>query len=199
LGLAAVDVKLAATAFVDAIAAAPTGLLLVGAVDTDAAHAAMTPALTQLTSEWLGAPRVAHAPALVAELQQTGVARHPFLCSWLKQRVAEALHLEADDVPTNRGLLELGLDSLMMLQLRGRLEQALGLRLEPAALFSHPTIERLAEHVLQRLGETPAAEKRTALPTPSQPPPPVAGSDFLNALEAMDESQAIRLNEEIRQ
>jgi acyl carrier protein len=195
LGLAALDVELAASALADAIGTAPTGLLLAGAVDAEAAHAAMTPALSQLTSEWLAAPRTARPPALLAELQQTGVDRQAFVRDWLKQRVAEALHVEVNEVPSGRGLLELGLDSLMMLQLRGRLEQAFGLRLEPAALFSHPTIERLAEHVQSRLGRTSTTKERAPIPAAKQLM--ASDSDFLSALEAMDENQAIRLNEEM--
>ncbi|MFF9691156.1 SDR family NAD(P)-dependent oxidoreductase [Streptomyces sp. NPDC014623] len=54
---------------------------------------------------------------------------------------------------------ELGVDSLMSLELRGILNEATGLRLPPTLLFDRPTLSSLADHLVQALdaGEEPAA------------------------------------------
>ncbi|MFE9825595.1 SDR family NAD(P)-dependent oxidoreductase [Streptomyces sp. NPDC005791] len=54
---------------------------------------------------------------------------------------------------------ELGVDSLMSLELRGILNEATGLRLPPTLLFDRPTLSSLADHLVRVLdaGEEPAA------------------------------------------
>ena len=82
----------------------------------------------------------------------------------VRQRVMAILHLDADQVPgPNDRLLDLGFDSLMAVQLRGQLGEALGLAkgLPATLLFDHPTIADMAAHLLQRMspvveGATPA-------------------------------------------
>ncbi|MEQ9137702.1 MAG: SDR family NAD(P)-dependent oxidoreductase [Thalassobaculum sp.] len=58
--------------------------------------------------------------------------------------VAEALGYEPDALPADRGFFDLGLDSLMAVRLRARLEEALGRPVPTAALFAHPTVDALA-------------------------------------------------------
>ncbi|QDI72806.1 polyketide synthase [Streptomyces calvus] len=56
---------------------------------------------------------------------------------------------------------ELGVDSLMSLELRRILNDATGLRLPPTLLFDRPTLSSLADHLVQALdaGEEPAAAR----------------------------------------
>ncbi len=66
-----------------------------------------------------------------------------------------------------QGLFELGMDSLMAVELRSRLEAGLGQALPPTIAFDHPTIERLARHLLDLIapsGAAPAAGLRKADP-----------------------------------
>ena len=56
---------------------------------------------------------------------------------------------ELDD--PGRGLSDLGLDSLLAIELRNRLQQRLGCRLPVTLAFDHPTPERLATYLAREL------------------------------------------------
>jgi SAM-dependent methyltransferase/acyl carrier protein/NAD(P)-dependent dehydrogenase (short-subunit alcohol dehydrogenase family) len=75
---------------------------------------------------------------------------------------------ELDD--PGRGLSDLGLDSLLAIELRNRLQQRLGCRLPVTLAFDHPTPERLATYL--------AREVFAALVNP--PPPAVDDLDGLS-------------------
>jgi acyl transferase domain-containing protein len=75
---------------------------------------------------------------------------------------ANATALDAD-----RGFAEMGLDSLMAVQLRNRLQAELGVTLSATLAFDHPTADRLVAHLLtgvldlQDRAEAPAAASVT--------------------------------------
>ena len=72
----------------------------------------------------------------------------------VRERVMRILKLAPADAPGRYDrLMDVGLDSLMAVQLRNQLTEALGLdRPLPASLmFDHSTIEALAEHLLSRM------------------------------------------------
>ncbi|GHI04279.1 hypothetical protein AQI88_25935 [Streptomyces cellostaticus] len=71
-------------------------------------------------------------------------------------------HDSAQDVNGRRAFSELGLDSLGTVQLRKRLSTATGLRLPASLVFDHPTITRLARHLLSRLAVGPRRESTAA-------------------------------------
>lgn len=54
-------------------------------------------------------------------------------------------------VPRNRGLFDMGMDSLMSVELRGRLEGKTGLSLPATLTFNHPTVDALSRFIQTRL------------------------------------------------
>lgn len=86
--------------------------------------------------------------------------RH-LLIEFVRRRVGAVLKRPGDsEIPADRRLMDLGLDSLMALELRNALTKSL--RLEPGLpatlIFDHPSIGDIADLLLTRLGEQAVAK-----------------------------------------
>ncbi|MFP2902713.1 phosphopantetheine-binding protein, partial [Corallococcus sp. 4LFB] len=79
----------------------------------------------------------------------------------LRQVVATVLKLAPARVPMDQPLRTLGMDSVMSLELRNRIEARTGIRLSATALWNHPTVEALTGFVLSQAPSTPALPART--------------------------------------
>jgi NADPH:quinone reductase-like Zn-dependent oxidoreductase/SAM-dependent methyltransferase len=80
--------------------------------------------------------------------------RLQLLVGYLQGLVGRVLGLGAGQLPEQRtGFFELGMDSLMAVELRNRLQADLGgLTLSATVVFDHPTVEALAKHLATTLG-----------------------------------------------
>ena len=76
------------------------------------------------------------------------------LTAWLREQVAAVLRLNVERVPEDKALRSLGLDSLMALELRNRLERHLRLKLSATLVWNYPTISALTAHLENRLSTT---------------------------------------------
>jgi acyl carrier protein len=87
--------------------------------------------------------------------QESPVSEHDgLLRDLVRQKAMQVLRLAEDQTPgPNDRLMELGFDSLMAVQLRGLLGEALGLSttLPATLLFDHPTIAAIASFLATRL------------------------------------------------
>jgi polyketide synthase 12 len=96
------------------------------------------------------------APARSESLQQRiaglgSAEREPALREWVTSNVAAVLGASAAAIAADQPLRELGLDSLMAVELRNRLSLHCGVRLPPTLLFNHPTPRALTQLLLREL------------------------------------------------
>jgi acyl carrier protein len=87
-----------------------------------------------------------------------GEELRPTLTAWLREQVAAVLRLSVERVPEDKALRSLGLDSLMALELRNRMERHLRLTLSATLVWNYPTISALAAHLENRLSPTHPVE-----------------------------------------
>ncbi|HEX2080595.1 MAG TPA: type I polyketide synthase, partial [Longimicrobium sp.] len=138
------------------------------------------------------APRPADAePELLAELRRTHPRRrHALLAAHVAKQVRAVLGLDASHaLDPQQGLSSLGMDSLMAVELRSRLQSSTGQSLPATMAFEHPTIDAIAGYLASELmmqEDTPGGEEEPA-PAPlvvvaSTPPPPADGPEELDDL-----------------
>ncbi|ONH21739.1 hypothetical protein BL253_38115 [Pseudofrankia asymbiotica] len=78
--------------------------------------------------------------------------RRQRLVDLVQQAISEVLrHPSADSVAVDRPFQDFGFDSVMAVELRGRLSEALGLRLPATLVYDQPNPEALAEHLVERV------------------------------------------------
>lgn len=69
----------------------------------------------------------------------------------LLEHLGKILRLEPTRIDKNAPFASLGMDSLMSLELRNRLETSLGLKLSAALLFTYSTTATLAKHLIEKV------------------------------------------------
>ncbi len=113
-------------------------------------------------------PRGPGAAALRARLAAAEAGERPeIIADLLATELAAVIGLSSKtEVDTSRKLSTMGVDSLLAVDLRNRLELALGHKLPASLLFDHPTIDELALHLSRALDQGPA---RPAAPAPALP------------------------------
>ena len=102
--------------------------------------------------------QVSKAPAstLIKRLEQLAPeARRDHLLDFVRGEVATVLGLDAvDSLPLERGLFEMGMDSLMSVELGRRLERGVGRKLPSTLTFNYPNIGALAAFLDREVGAT---------------------------------------------
>jgi acyl carrier protein len=73
--------------------------------------------------------------------------------------VGQILGLAPADIDADRGLFDVGMDSLMALDVKTRLEAAVGTRLPSTHTFNYPTATALSGYLLEHVLELACAAK----------------------------------------
>lgn len=129
----------------------------------------LRPLLTQMRSRLPGICEQipGEEPPLVKRLlAASAVDRHDLLVAYLQGEVASVLGLDpALQVDPRQGFFEMGLDSLMAIDLKKRLEVSLGQPLPSTVAFEFPCIVALAGHLAKEI-RSPESESTPPEETP---------------------------------
>jgi myxalamid-type polyketide synthase MxaE and MxaD len=81
--------------------------------------------------------------------QTSGTRRRDILIAHLRIQAGSVLGFESSrEIPLDQGLFDMGMDSLMSVELKGRLERSLGVPLPSTLTFNYPTLDALADFLL---------------------------------------------------
>jgi len=181
-GMRAIEVEQGVLLFAHLLAAQATQM---GVMSVDWARAASEMnASSKPVFESLVEARHAPQPADKDLLRRTFEAlpqeqRKAFLIERIGERVSAVMGLHGS-VDPHQPLRELGLDSLMAVELRNDLARELGRELPATMLFDYPSVDALASFVLSELAPPPAAA-----------PPETSGTwdEELDAIEQLSDAE----------
>ncbi len=86
-------------------------------------------------------------------------ARASLLAEILLAQVGQVLRLAENQISMTVPLTTMGMDSLMGLELRNRIESVLGIRVPASLLWSYPTVGRLAEYIDREITKSEVTTK----------------------------------------
>jgi acyl carrier protein len=102
---------------------------------------------------------------------------------FLRREISIVLgHATPATVEVDRGFLDMGFDSLTAVELRNRLNDAVGLRLPATTLFDYPTPEALAGHLRGLLVPTESPDEAIRRAIASIPPERLRAAGLLDAV-----------------
>jgi pimeloyl-ACP methyl ester carboxylesterase/aryl carrier-like protein len=114
---------------------------------------------------------VTDAPIRALRLMNTG--RESFLKDYLEKNVRRLLGA-SEEIPADSNLMDLGFDSLMVMDLTGILKQGFELNLYPKEIYANPTLSGLAQYLRKELDGSPDASQADHVP-PASPAPSYNG------------------------
>jgi acyl carrier protein len=120
-------------------------------------------------------------PAFMQELADAPpLKKWPLLLTHVAEQAGRVLGLDPSVLDARQGLRDLGLDSLMALELRNRLQRSVGRSLRSTLAFDYPTIDAIARHISVDVLEleTETAGAPGASPAGTEP----AGADVADLL-----------------
>lgn len=149
-------------------------------------HGTWFEAIDEMREAMAGAPPAKEATLDVESLAAMPVeARRALLLSRLQEMASGILQLTS--VEPDRHLVELGLDSLLTMELVARVRQQVGVTLYPREVIQHPTLADLSEYLTQQVSK--AAH---SAPVASEASVPLATSSSGRAFRSVPESQRVR-------
>ncbi|WP_019601483.1 type I polyketide synthase [Teredinibacter turnerae] len=109
------------------------------------------------------------------------------LMGLLRSYVTDICRLDSEQViSSSQGFTELGMDSLMAVELKERLQRDLGIKLQATIAFDYPTIDAMAKHLAEELtASLPVAEAEIEAPGEQE-----------DAVDIVEEDEIAELSEE---
>lgn len=139
------------------------------------------------------APPVQQQTSLITELRGLApMQRTAQLLTFVKRELADVLEFDsAEKLDSQQGFFDMGVDSLMLIDLRNRLQLALDEKLPPTLLFKYTTPDALVGYLTETFFERKSAELKPAQPIHKKEVQP------LNLDELSDEEAEALLLEEL--
>jgi len=115
-------------------------------------------------------------PLLQAARDATEARRGDVVADGIAAVVGAVLGLSAVDIDPDTGFFDIGLDSLMAVEVANRLKAVTGAKLPATVAFDHPTVNELRDHLLGvlALGAAPVAAPRQVVQQPIELDEPIA-------------------------
>ena len=120
-----------------------------------------SPEITKPTSGGVGTAGVGTGAMASRLAQASGAARATLIWDFVCREVAAVLNAEADATAPDQDLFATGLDSLMSIELKRRLEAGIGQSLPSSLTFNYPTIDALTTFLGSLAGASPVAGPET--------------------------------------
>ena len=79
--------------------------------------------------------------------------------TWIVSKLADILHMQADQIDTRESFAAYGLDSASAVELSGDLEDWLGRKLSATLAFDYPNVEALARHLAGKSDSTEQCQR----------------------------------------
>jgi microcystin synthetase protein McyG len=115
--------------------------------------------------------------------------RRDILIAHLRSQTSSILGFDLSrQIELEQGLFDMGMDSLMAVELRGRLERSLSVPLPSTLTFNYPTIRALADYLLSealQFAAAPSSEQTAPIP----PPAPVEVESAAQSSEDLSEDE----------
>jgi len=144
---------------------------------------ARSPLLTRILQGPAAAPKQTVQLRELLSGVEPGWQRRARLDEYLQQQIGQVLRLSPSRIGTHKPLGSLGLDSLMGLELRNRLEAGTGLSLSATLAWTYPTVAELAVHLASRM-DLPLDAAETSPAAPPTPSTPIEETEELSLEEA---------------
>jgi acyl transferase domain-containing protein len=124
---------------------------------------------------------------VLRELKESPPAkRRLLLTAYVSARVAETVGSQPNAIGADEKFIDLGIDSLLAIELRNRLHADLGVPLAQTLIFDRPTVRSLVDHLETCLFGDPVAEAPMTAP---EGPEEREIDDFLDEIGVMSETE----------
>ena len=99
----------------------------------------------------------------------------------VREQLGHVLRMPASQLNSRDHLQQYGVDSLMTIELRNRLQSLFRVRLSITDIWSQSNIQDIAKFLVQRLGDSPSSTANTHTPTPTPSPAEAISAGLISA------------------
>ncbi|MEX1830140.1 beta-ketoacyl synthase N-terminal-like domain-containing protein, partial [Luteibacter sp. CQ10] len=174
----------AGMAILERALAMPSGAImpLVGDRERIARHLGWALAATPTSREDAVVPEPVPAPA--PTVAPSGMSLERRVERELVRQASELLKLASDRIDTRANLADYGFDSLSMGEWARRIARDYGIAFTPALFFSHPTLERVRDYLLDRHAEAVGRFHATTASERADEPAPAVTATTATSMDA---------------